>query len=103
MEDAYRSDKANFLELPYWTSDFVGTGPYKLRQWNPGVGLSLEANPDRIIAGQTYAIPAPVAAVDAQAERALVPVDRALDVRDRQVHGAELQCRRQCGCLGHAV
>ena len=29
LEDAYRSDKATFLDLPYWTSGFIGAGPYR--------------------------------------------------------------------------
>jgi peptide/nickel transport system substrate-binding protein len=37
------------LDLPYWNSDFVGAGPYRLRQWVPGVSLSVEANPDYVL------------------------------------------------------
>jgi peptide/nickel transport system substrate-binding protein len=44
LEDAYRSDKASFLDLPYWREGFVGAGPYRLRDWMPGVGMVLEAN-----------------------------------------------------------
>jgi peptide/nickel transport system substrate-binding protein len=36
LEDAYRSDKLSFLELPYWSHEFVGTGPYRLRDRVPG-------------------------------------------------------------------
>jgi peptide/nickel transport system substrate-binding protein len=49
LEEAYRTDKAGLLDLPYWTSDFVGAGPYRLRQWVPGVGLSVDANPDYVL------------------------------------------------------
>jgi peptide/nickel transport system substrate-binding protein len=49
LEEAYRTDKASLLDLPYWTSDFVGAGAYRLRQWMPGVGLSVEANPEYVL------------------------------------------------------
>src|SRR5206468_3816377 len=44
LEGAYRADKASLLDLPYWTQEFVGTGPYRLREWTTGVGVRLEAN-----------------------------------------------------------
>jgi peptide/nickel transport system substrate-binding protein len=43
LEEAYLRDKASFLDLPYWTSEFVGAGPYQVREWLPGVGMRLEA------------------------------------------------------------
>jgi len=46
LEDTYRADKSGLLDLPYWNTDFVGAGPYRLRQWTPGIGLTVEANPD---------------------------------------------------------
>jgi len=44
LEDAYRSDKATFFDLPFWTQGYVGTGPYQVREWDPGVGVTLDAN-----------------------------------------------------------
>lgn len=43
LERAYAEDKATFTNLPYWTDDFVGTGPYKLREWARGTHALLEA------------------------------------------------------------
>ncbi len=43
LEEAYLREKASFLDLPYWTSEFVGAGPYRVREWVPGVGMRLEA------------------------------------------------------------
>jgi len=44
LETAYRDEKATFLELSYWTEDYIGTGPFRIREWMPGVGVRLEAN-----------------------------------------------------------
>jgi peptide/nickel transport system substrate-binding protein len=49
LEDAYRSEKASFLDLPYWREGFVGAGPYRLRDWVLGGGLVLEANADYVL------------------------------------------------------
>ena len=49
LENAYQSDKASFLDLPYWTSEFVGAGPYRLREWLPGLGMQLQANDDFVL------------------------------------------------------
>jgi peptide/nickel transport system substrate-binding protein len=43
LEETYLRDKASFLDLAYWTSEFVGAGPYLVREWMPGIGLRLEA------------------------------------------------------------
>lgn len=51
LEEAYRGDKASFLDIPYWSSEFVGAGPYRLREWVAGVGLLLEAN-DQYVLGR---------------------------------------------------
>jgi peptide/nickel transport system substrate-binding protein len=49
LEQAYREDKASFLDLRYWTQDFVGTGPYRVREWTLGLGVRLEANPEFVL------------------------------------------------------
>ena len=49
LEGAYREDKVGFLDLPYWTQDFVGTGPYRVREWTIGVGVRLEANGEFVL------------------------------------------------------
>ncbi|MBM2843999.1 MAG: hypothetical protein HW404_1836 [Anaerolineales bacterium] len=49
LEQAYREDKASFLDLPYWTQDFVGTGPYRVREWTLGLGVRLEANHEFVL------------------------------------------------------
>jgi len=49
LEATYRSDKTSVLELPYWTSEFVGAGPFRLKEWTPGVGIVLDANDDYVL------------------------------------------------------
>lgn len=44
-------NKPNFLELPYWREEFVGTGPYKLREWTLNSHVVLDAN-DRYVLGR---------------------------------------------------
>jgi peptide/nickel transport system substrate-binding protein len=43
LEPAYQNDKARFMDLPYWTEEFMGAGPYRLREWARGSHLILQA------------------------------------------------------------
>ena len=36
MDEAYRSDKANFTGSPYLSTEFVGLGPYRMVRWEQG-------------------------------------------------------------------
>jgi peptide/nickel transport system substrate-binding protein len=49
LEREYRENKATFISLPFWTQGFVGTGAYRVRQFNHGVNLLLEANPSFVL------------------------------------------------------
>ncbi len=51
LERSYNEDKANFTQVPYFTQDFVGTGPFKLRDWAKGSYLTLVANPAYVLGG----------------------------------------------------
>jgi len=51
LETAYLEDREHFIEHPYWSTDFVGMGPFKLKEWERGSHLVVEAN-DRYIAGR---------------------------------------------------
>ncbi len=44
LEEAYRESRATFTQLPYWTSEFVGTGPYRLRTLERDSHAILAAN-----------------------------------------------------------
>jgi peptide/nickel transport system substrate-binding protein len=39
----YAEDKSSYLDQPYWTREFVGTGPFRLREWVETSHLILEA------------------------------------------------------------
>jgi peptide/nickel transport system substrate-binding protein len=43
LQDAYLSNKAGFTELRYWSEEFVGIGPYRLKEWVRGSHLTLVA------------------------------------------------------------
>jgi peptide/nickel transport system substrate-binding protein len=43
LEDTYLNDKERLLALPYWNQEFVGTGPFKVQQYQPGTSIILEA------------------------------------------------------------
>jgi peptide/nickel transport system substrate-binding protein len=51
LERAYQEDKAIFTDHPYWSIDFVGTGPFKLKEWERSSHLIFEAN-DRYVLGR---------------------------------------------------
>ena len=51
LEPAYTEDRANVLQHAYWTQEFIGTGPYKLRELVPGSHMVLRAN-DAFVLGR---------------------------------------------------
>ena len=44
LETPYLEDKEHFIEHPYWSTEFVGVGPFKLKDWQRGSHLVVEAN-----------------------------------------------------------
>ncbi len=51
LENYYGENKEVFAQLPYWTEGFVGTGPYRLRDWVGGSHAVIEAN-DQYVLGR---------------------------------------------------
>jgi peptide/nickel transport system substrate-binding protein len=43
LDGEYQGNKAGFIDLPYWSTRFVGNGPYRLKEWSSGTHLVLEA------------------------------------------------------------
>lgn len=51
LKQAYAGEKANFADHAYFSTEFVGTGPFKLRSWERGSHLVVDAN-DRYVLGR---------------------------------------------------
>ncbi|MBM2812480.1 MAG: hypothetical protein HW416_3239, partial [Chloroflexi bacterium] len=49
LEEAYAADRAAFTQHAYWSQGFVGAGPYRLRDWESGSHLVLEAFDDYVL------------------------------------------------------
>jgi peptide/nickel transport system substrate-binding protein len=45
LESQYRENAANFQMIPHWTDEFVGSGPFKVREFQRGSHLLLDAHP----------------------------------------------------------
>jgi peptide/nickel transport system substrate-binding protein len=46
LEDIFNTDVEAFRNHPYWTTEFIGTGPYKIVEWVLGSHIVLEAHDD---------------------------------------------------------
>jgi len=44
MEAKYRTNKGNFTQGEEWTASYVGTGPFRVERWSPGIGLTARAH-----------------------------------------------------------
>jgi peptide/nickel transport system substrate-binding protein len=42
LESTFTTDHGAFVNASYWTTDFVGTGPYRLAEWVPGSHVRVE-------------------------------------------------------------
>ncbi|HZT06543.1 MAG TPA: peptide ABC transporter substrate-binding protein [Chloroflexota bacterium] len=51
LEEPYLQNKTNFQSLPFWNQQFVGTGPFKVREFVPGSHVALVAN-DQYVLGR---------------------------------------------------
>lgn len=49
LAQTYFGDKAGFEQLPYWTEEFVGAGPFKVREWVKGSHVLLAANEQYVL------------------------------------------------------
>jgi ABC-type transport system substrate-binding protein len=46
LEQAYTEAKAAFTEQRYFNTEFIGAGPYRVKEWARGSYIVLEANGD---------------------------------------------------------
>jgi peptide/nickel transport system substrate-binding protein len=49
LEQPYQADKANILNHPYWSSEYVGTGPWKLKEFQRSSHIVLTANESYVL------------------------------------------------------
>jgi peptide/nickel transport system substrate-binding protein len=103
LERPYLEDKRKLLEHPYWVDEFVGLGPFKLREFVRGSHLVLHANDDylfgrakidqidvRFIPDQNALIGSVLAgAISLTLSRGL-SVEQALQVQDRWDDGGQI-------------
>jgi peptide/nickel transport system substrate-binding protein len=95
LERGYREDPASFLAAPYWTHEFVGAGPYRVRDWAQDSHVVLEAYDGYVLGAprvreiELRFIPDPnalmanvLAGVELTLGRAL-SLDQALQIRDQ--------------------
>jgi len=43
LRQPYQDDRSTFIDHPYWSESFVGSGPYMVRSWERGSHLVLQA------------------------------------------------------------
>ncbi len=102
LERPLAEDKANFFGISYWTNDFIGAGPFKVKDWVMDSHVVLTANPDyvlgrpkldelevRFIADPTTLMANVLAGVELTIGRAL-SLDQALQVKDQWRDGTYL-------------
>ncbi|HEY3118240.1 MAG TPA: ABC transporter substrate-binding protein, partial [Chloroflexota bacterium] len=46
LEGPYQASKEAFQGIPFWTRDYVGTGPFRLKEFAEGSHVVMEAYPD---------------------------------------------------------
>jgi peptide/nickel transport system substrate-binding protein len=49
LEEPYLTNKAAFASLPFWSTLFVGAGPYRVQEWVPDSHAVLAANEDYVL------------------------------------------------------
>jgi peptide/nickel transport system substrate-binding protein len=100
LEPTYLEDRSNLLDHPYWSAEFVGTGPYRIRDFVRDSHLLLDANPDYVLGrpkvdqievklipdSNTLLVNIIAGQVDLTLGRAL-SLDQALEARDRWAEG----------------
>lgn len=43
LQRTFRDDRESFLQVPFWTADYVGSGPFRVDRWEPGAFLEVVA------------------------------------------------------------
>ncbi len=94
LEGQYLESKEDFPRLTFWVFDYLGTGPFRVRSWDPSGTAVLDANPDYVLGrpqldeielrfiadGNTLTASILSGAIDMGV--GLASIDRALAIRD---------------------
>lgn len=43
LKEVFETNKERFVLLPFWKSEVVGTGPFRLERWEPGTQITMRA------------------------------------------------------------
>lgn len=98
LEKAFQENKASFLGLPYWSHEFVGAGPYRMREWVADSHVVVQRYDDYVLGRPSIHeieikfIPDPntmvanvlSGVVDLNLGRSLLPVDQARHIQERR-------------------
>ncbi len=49
LENSYITNKEAFANQPYWTTTFIGTGPFRVREWATSSHVLLDANANYVL------------------------------------------------------
>ena len=49
LERVYLEERAGFTDHPYWSTEYVGSGPFKVREWVRGNSVTLVANDEYVL------------------------------------------------------
>jgi peptide/nickel transport system substrate-binding protein len=96
LEADYRRDPTTFAAHPYFTSAYIGNGPYRVASFDPGIGIRFEAFPDyflgrpkidtivyKVIADQNTALAAVLSDEVDITMRSAIGINPSLTARDR--------------------
>jgi peptide/nickel transport system substrate-binding protein len=98
LEQTYADDKAGFTDIEYWSARFVGSGPYRVRDWVVDSHVVVQAFDGYVLGrpkideievrfivdGSTVGANILANAVDVILGRTLMPVDQAQDILQRR-------------------
>ena len=49
LEPLYLSDRASFFDGPHWRQEFLGSGPFRVVSWEPGVEIVFKAHEEFVL------------------------------------------------------
>jgi peptide/nickel transport system substrate-binding protein len=101
LERPYEDNKAGFPQLTYWQQDYIGVGPYRVKEWELGSHAIFSANPSFVLGrpkidelevrfvadANTFIANVLAGAVDMNLGGRSLSVDQALEARNQWRNG----------------